>query len=93
MRPSLFVNVSLHVHNGTSDRRSYVEVEDDVQTLALLTSMECLAPSRALLQAAAVVADEDQDQLEHIRHQRLVEQIEAALSEAWIPLVGAAGTA
>jgi hypothetical protein len=86
----LLVNVSLHVRSGARDEPSYVEIQDALQTLALLTPVECLALSRALLEAAATVADESQ--LESIRRERLLEEVERALNEGLVPLVGVAST-
>lgn len=55
----LFVNVSQHAQSDTPGEPSLVEVQDEHQTLFLLTPVECLALSRALLAAAAQIATEE----------------------------------
>ena len=55
----LFVNVSQHAQTGEPVEPSLVEVQDEHQTLFLLTPVECLALSRALLAAAAQIATEE----------------------------------
>jgi hypothetical protein len=86
----LLVNVSLQVQDHETGHRPYVEVQDSSETLALLMPVECLALARALLEAAAVLADADQ--LEHIRRKRLVQEIEDVINNGWIPRVQASGT-
>jgi hypothetical protein len=55
----LFVNVSQHAQKGEPLEPSLIEVQDEHQTLFLLTPVECLALSRALLAAAAEIATEE----------------------------------
>jgi hypothetical protein len=89
---NLYVNVSLHEQTGMTAERSYVEVQDESQTIALLTPIECLGLSRALLEAAAAVANEDERQLDHIRRVHLVQELEETLVDGWVPLVGQVGS-
>jgi hypothetical protein len=51
----LFVNVSEHTHHGDPVERPLVEIQDDHNTLALLTPDEAVSLAEALIGAAAVV--------------------------------------
>jgi uncharacterized protein DUF6907 len=52
----LFVNVSQHAHRGDPPGPPLVEVQDEHRTLFKLSPVECLALSRALLDAATQVS-------------------------------------
>jgi hypothetical protein len=54
----LFVNVSQHARLSGPVDLPRIELQDEHQTLALLTPAECLALSRALLDAAGTIAEE-----------------------------------
>jgi hypothetical protein len=62
----------------SSDDPDYSELEDTLQTFVLLTR-DCLALSRAMLEAAPTGAEVDH--LERIRRQRLVRQLEAVVGD------------
>ncbi len=49
----LFVNVSQHARRGDPPEATLVEVQDEHRTLFRLSPVECLALSRALLDAAS----------------------------------------
>jgi hypothetical protein len=69
----------MRVTDETGDGRRGAE-QDELQLFASLT-LDCLALSRAMLEKAGPVADEDQ--LELARRRRLVQQIETAIGEGW----------
>jgi hypothetical protein len=54
----LFVNVSQREEQGEREP-AYVEVQDERQTLALLTSDECVVLAHALLEGARQIRRED----------------------------------
>lgn len=87
----LLVNVSLHTQAGASPERPYIEIQDESQTLALLTPEECLSLCRALLDAAASIEGEEPARAHVGGH--LVHEVESAPSVDRMPLVDATGTA
>ena len=79
----LFVNVSQHAQVSGPVELPLVELQDEHQTLALLTPGECLALSRALLEAAGQIAEEHR--VPEDRVEATVAELEEAL-RGWLPV-------